>query len=115
MAKLVSKTYGDALFELAVQDNRVEEFYPQVQELVEILDQNADLTKALEQPKITKDEKVKMLEDIFQDKIAREILGLMVLLIEKSHYSDMESVFTYFIEQVKEEKGKRGGVWDEGR
>ncbi|MFI3172640.1 MAG: ATP synthase F1 subunit delta [Eubacteriales bacterium] len=105
MAKLVSKTYGDALFELAKQEGKIEEFAPQVESVLEVFDLNRELIKLMEQPKIVKDEKIKVIEDIFTGKVAKEIVGLMVLLIEKSHYTDMVSVFEYFIEQVKEEKG----------
>ncbi len=105
MAKLVSKVYGDALFELAKQENRIDEFFPQVVELVEVLRVNEELIKLMNQPKIVKEEKVKIIEDIFTDKVAKEIVGLMVLLVEKNHYTEMESVFTYFINEVKEIKG----------
>ncbi|MFI3208085.1 MAG: ATP synthase F1 subunit delta [Eubacteriales bacterium] len=105
MGKLVSKTYGDALFEVAVQGECLDEFYVQIEELLKVFQENTELTKALEQPKIAKDEKIKMIEGIFSGQIAREILGVMVLLIEKNHYTDMESVFAYFIEQVKEAQG----------
>ncbi len=105
MGKLVSKTYGDALFEVAMEGNLLEEFATQITEIVTVFQENADLTKALEQPKIAKEEKIKMIEEIFTGKIAREILGVMVLLIEKSHFTDIEAVFAYFIEQVKEAQG----------
>ena len=42
MAKLVSRTYGDALFELAVEENRVDELSEEIQVLTEILEQNKD-------------------------------------------------------------------------
>ena len=105
MAKLVSKTYGDALFELAKQENRIDEFFPQVQELLEVLSANEELIKLMEQPKVVKEEKIRVIENIFTDKVAKEIVGLMVLLIEKSHYTDIEPVLTYFVKEVKEEKG----------
>ena len=40
MAKLVSKTYGDALFELAVEENRLDEFVEEVSSLIDILKEN---------------------------------------------------------------------------
>lgn len=108
MAKLVSQTYGDALMQLAVESNRMEEFLPQAVELVEVLTTNQELVTLLEQPKIVKAEKVKIIEDIFEGKVAKEIIGLMIMLIEKAHYADMADVFTYFVSAVKE--AKRIGV-----
>ena len=43
MAKLVSKTYGDALFELAKEENRIDEFFEQIQMLQSVLQENPDL------------------------------------------------------------------------
>lgn len=104
MAKLVSKTYGDALFEVAKSENRIDEFYQQIQVLLEVLHTNEELTKLMDQPKIIKEDKIKIIEETFGGTVAREIVGVMTLLINKGHYTDMESVFEYFIDVVKEEK-----------
>ena len=58
MAKLVSTTYGDALFELALEMNQVDAFQEEVKAIMEALEQNRDLTKLMNHPKITKEEKV---------------------------------------------------------
>lgn len=108
MAKLVSGTYGDALVQLAVETNRVDELFPQAVELVEVLSSNKELVTLLEQPKIVKAEKIKIIEDIFGGKVAKEMIGLMIMLIEKGHYTDMQEVFEYFVAAIKE--AKRIGV-----
>lgn len=104
MAKLVSKTYGDALFAVAVEENRIDEFYADVQELMEVLRTNEELNKLMDHPKIIKEDKIKIIEETFTGRIAKEIVGLMTLLIMKGHYNHMASVFEYFIGLVKEEK-----------
>lgn len=104
MAKLVSKTYGDALFELAVESGQVDEMLEETREVVKILEENNELSKLMNHPKIVKEEKIQILENIFKGKVADEITGIMTMLISKDHYGEMESVFTYFIDQVKEYK-----------
>ena len=42
MAKLVSKTYGEALFELAVEEDKVDVFMEEIAEIREVLAQNTD-------------------------------------------------------------------------
>ena len=105
MGKLVSKTYGDALFGLAKDESRIDEFYMQAQEIVKIFSENPEISKLLDQPKVSKADKVTFVEDIFMNIVSKEVIGLMVLLVEKSHYAEIVAVFNYFIEQVKEEKG----------
>ena len=40
MAKLVSKTYGDALFAVAVEENKMDLFFTEVQDVLEVLRTN---------------------------------------------------------------------------
>ena len=86
MAKLVGSTYGDALFELAVESGKVEEWLPEAKGIVTILENNGELSKLMNHPKIVKEEKVQVLEGIFKGRISDEILGLMCMLITKNHY-----------------------------
>ena len=81
MAKLVSTTYGDALFELALEMNQVDAFQEEVKAIMEALEQNRDLTKLMNHPKITKEEKVKLVEEIFTDRVSKELVGLMTMLV----------------------------------
>ena len=104
MAKLVSKTYGDALFAVALEENRMDEFFEAVKVVADILRTNEEFSKLMDHPKIIKEEKVKIVEEAFKNGIPKEIVGIMTLLITKGRADEMLSVFDYFIELVKEEK-----------
>ena len=86
MAKLVSKTYGDALFELALEEGKLDLLADEVKAVSEIISDNGDLTK------------------LMKNRISDELLGLMVMIIEKNHYKHLVSVFDHFTECVKEYK-----------
>ena len=92
MAKLVSKTYGDALFALAVEEHMVDQLYEEAQAVAQILRENTELTRLMNHPKIEKEEKVRLIE------------GLLRMLVQKGHYKETDQVFTYFIDRVKEYK-----------
>ena len=104
MAKLVSKTYGDALFAVALEDNRMDEFFEAVKVVADLLRTNEEFGKLMNHPKITKEDKVKIVEETFGDKIPKEITGIMTLLVTKGRAEAILSVFDYFINLVKEEK-----------
>ncbi len=104
MAKLVSKTYGDALFELAVEAGWVDELQTEVSGVSQILHENGELSTLMNHPKIVKEEKIQILENIFKGRISDELLGLMRMLVSKNHYGEMEGVFSYFLDRVKEYK-----------
>ena len=104
MAKLVSKVYGDALFEAARDCGRMDEMLEEVQSILQILEENAELQKILGNPRVMREDKEQMIETIFRGRVSNEIVELMKLMIEKGRYSKIDSVFEYFIGLVKEEK-----------
>ena len=104
MAKLVAKVYGDALFAAAVEAGRMDEMYEEICELRKILGDNEELQKLLDNPKIIREEKESIIENVFRGRISNEIVELMKLMIAKGRYSQIESVFDYVIGLVKEEK-----------
>ena len=83
MAKLVSKTYADALFELAVEKGCEDAWLEDAKALLEILHENEELAKLMNHPQIVKEEKLQIIEN---------------------HFKDMESVFACFVDSVKEYK-----------
>lgn len=104
MAKQVDITYGNALFELALEENKIDALYEEVQALIELLKENMDLIKILEHPRIDKDEKKKIVEDTFGNRVSDEITGLMVMVVEKEHISNILDILNYFIKLVKKQK-----------
>ena len=83
MAKLVSKTYGDALFELALETGQIDGLLQEAKALLPIIKENEDLARIMNHPKIVVEEKQKIVEDIFKERASREMVGLMRMIIEK--------------------------------
>lgn len=104
MAKLVSGVYGDALFELAVEEGRVDDFQEEAEALLEILRQNEELVRMMVHPEIIKEEKKQMLTAVFQGRISDEMLELMYMVMEKNHFAQMEQILLYFMERVMDYK-----------
>ena len=105
MAKLISKTYGEALFELAVEEGKVDVFLEEISQLLEILKKEDEFTKMMNHPKILKEDKIKVVENVFKGRISDEIVGFLTLIIQKERYSEAEAILEYFLDQVKEYKG----------
>ena len=89
MAKLVSTTYGNALFDLALEQQSLDAMLEEVRALSGILDENPELAQLLNHPQIVKEEKMKVLEDIFSNRISKELLGLITLIVEKDHAKEL--------------------------
>lgn len=104
MAKLVSKTYGEALFELAMEENVLDAVQEEAVAVLEIFEQNEELVKLLNHPKISKEEKVAVIENVFKGRASDTVVGFLVLIVEKGRYNEISRIFAYFLEQVKEFK-----------
>lgn len=104
MAKLVSNVYGDALFELAMEQNRLDSYLEETQVVLQVLQENEEFAQVMNHPKIIKEEKTQLLETVFKGRISDEMVGLMRMIVEKDHFTEMESVLQYFIARVMEEK-----------
>lgn len=104
MAKLVSKTYGDALFETCMEMGSLDQMYEEVKAVLEILKTDDDLNKFMNHPKVIKEDKIKVIEESFKGHVSKELVGLMTLVVGKGRYAEMASIFEYFIDLVKKEK-----------
>ncbi|MGN0154459.1 MAG: ATP synthase F1 subunit delta [Lachnospiraceae bacterium] len=105
MAKQVSKTYGSALFEVAMENHTLDATLEEVLFVKQTFLENEELSKLLLHPNIEKEEKIKVIENIYKGKISDELTGLMTMLIMKGHQKDFQAVFDYVISAIKEEKG----------
>ena len=104
MAKLVSKTYGDALFELALESGQTDSLFEEAKRMLVIVQTNEDLARMMNHPKIVVAEKQTIVENIFDGRASREMTGLLMMIIAKGHYQEFDGVLEYFIARVKEYK-----------
>ena len=104
MAKLVSKVYGDALFETALEKDRVDVLYEEVCSLIPILQGNPELTALLNNPRVVKEEKADLIRQIFSGRVTEELMGFLAVVVDKDRQNDLMPICEYFIERVKEFK-----------
>ena len=104
MAKLVSKIYGDALFETAIESGRLDEYFEEAKMLLQVILSNEDFCRLMNHPKVSQEEKIAVTEKCFEGQISKEMLGLMNLIITKDRFSQMGDILQNFLAQVKEYK-----------
>ncbi len=105
MAKLISKTYGEALYEVASEKGNTAEMLQEIRELRTVLKENPDYGNLMIHPAVPKPEKVEVTEKIFRGRVSDELLGFLVIVVEKERFKELEAAFTYFEDRVKEEQG----------
>ena len=65
MAKLVAGTYGDALFDFAMEENQIDSLMDEILTVQAVLEENKGLEKILVHPEIPKQKKLQVIEDVF--------------------------------------------------
>ena len=104
MAKLIESSYGDALFELALEQNELDSVAEQVDVLAQSFAENPELLKLLTHPKISKEEKISVIENIFKGRFSDDIVGFLVIITEKDRGAEIENILSYFMAKVREYK-----------
>lgn len=108
MAKLVSKTYGEALYEIAMESEDVakaDDLLAQVQQISQILRENPDFDKLMMHPGVSEPEKLQAVETVFKGRVSDEITGLIKIVVQKERYGELQNIFKYFVDKMKEQKG----------
>ena len=104
MAKLVSNVYGDALFELAMEQNKLDGYLEEAECINQVLHENPEFCQVMTHPKVTKEEKTQTIKAVFNGRASDEVVGLMCMVVEKDHFADMEAILDYFVQRVMDEK-----------
>ncbi len=105
MAKLVSSTYGDALFDLALEKDSVDALYEEAQDVRETFLENEEVLRLFNHPKIRKEEKTAFIEKVFEGRVSGDMVGFLHIIVTKDRYNEILPIFDYFIHKVKEYKG----------
>ena len=105
MAKLVSKTYGEALYEIAMESGvgRAGELLEEIHCVNELLTANPQFDELMKHPGIPKQDKLQIVSNVFKGRISDELTGLFEVVVSKERYGDLPAIFAYFTERVKEQ------------
>lgn len=104
MAKLVSKTYGEALYEVAMEsgEDKAIQLMEEIKSLIKILEENPEFDRLMKHPGIAKQEKLQVVENVFKGRVSNELEGLLNIVVSKDRYGELPAIFGYFTDRVKE-------------
>ena len=105
MAKLVSKTYGDALFELAVEEDKLDTLLEEAEAAERVLKENDEFVKLMCHPKLDAEEKAALLENVFKGRVSEEFMGFLQTVEAKGRFKEILAILGHFVESSREYKG----------
>ncbi len=104
MAKLVSSTYSQALFETGIEDGTLDKLYEEAGVVLKALAENPDFSRLMNHPKIMREEKEQIVESVFKGRLSDEFTGFLKIIVANRRYGDIDSIIAEFVRKVKEYK-----------
>lgn len=101
----VGMTYGQAIFELAQEKNILEQMEKDLLYVEELLNENKDLRAFINSPIIAKEEKIKLLQKIFQDGILTDALHFLFIMISRGRASGIIEAIQHYVNKSREARG----------
>ncbi|MHB9131893.1 MAG: ATP synthase F1 subunit delta [Armatimonadota bacterium] len=99
LARRIASRYTQALFDLAQQQGKTEEWERELATLATVLTSTPELPSVLAHPEIPLSKKEAVLTRAFQGKIAPEVLRVLFLLIKRGHEPDIDTLHQIYVER----------------
>lgn len=96
MNGLLEKTYSNALFELANEENSLETTFEELDVISKIFTDNPELIKGLSVPTINVLDKKNIISIIFKENVSELIFNFINVLVEKGRISYIEKIANEF-------------------
>lgn len=110
MAKLVSRAYSEALFEVALENDKIDTYCEELKFVVDCFKEYPEFYEVYVTPKIDKDERKETMNTVFSDKVSKEVLNFMKILIDKKRGEAIFDIAKDFAEMVNDHKGIKDGI-----
>lgn len=92
MTGMIEKIYSEAMFEIGIEDGRLGLYKDELIKIGEILKSEPDLIEILSTPTIEILEKNGLIQRLFKDRVSKEILNLLYILVEKHRIKFTEKI-----------------------
>lgn len=87
MYEYLDKRYALALYEIAEEKGKVDEFLEDLRQICDLIDRDKDFQEVIRHPQISTKKKKETFVSIFKGNIDDELLSFLLLLIEKDRIS----------------------------
>ncbi len=105
MAKLVSTTYAQALYEVALELDRLDQIRDEIGFINETFKTHPEFYEVFRTPKINKEERKDIINNVFKDKVSKEVMNFMKILIDKRRGAAVDGIYNEYVSMVDEKKG----------
>ena len=104
MAGVVATNYSEALFALALEENKLDVFCKDLKAIVDVLNESDELKNIMKHPKVGKNDKKDILSKVFNG-VDPYVLNFMKLMVDKSRFSHFEETCKAFLKMYNVHEG----------
>ncbi|MBS4538324.1 F0F1 ATP synthase subunit delta [Clostridium sp. D2Q-11] len=102
MAELIGKRYAQALFEVGVELEKLEDFRDEIVFIAQAFKEEPKLYTIIQHPKVSKTEKRDIIDSIFKDRVSEEISNLLYILIDKDREKSLQDISDEYVNLYNE-------------
>lgn len=105
MAKLIGSRYASSLFEAGLDLDKIEKFYEELNFIENVFGSEPKLFQIFIHPRISKDEKKSLVEEIFGHRISKEVLNFLFIIIDKRREKNLFKIieeYEFIFNEYKE-------------
>ncbi len=103
---IVARRYAKALFDAAREQNLAEQAHEDLKGIVGALEDNAEFRKLLEHPNLELNDKLTLLGNLFEGKVAEPVLATVYIMVERGRGELIGELLRYYAKIVDEVLGK---------
>ncbi len=104
MAKQIDSTYGDALYELAVEEQKTDSVLEEMTGLLQVFRENEELLQVLTHPEVQKEQKLELIRNVFQGRVSDDVMGMLLIVVQNDRSNGLIAICQYVISKIKEYK-----------
>jgi len=97
VSNVVGKVYAQALLELGEKHGNLDVLLDELRSIYALVQENKNFRFIFESPQVSREEKIKVVKDIFGDRISRLTFNLIKLLVRKQRELVLNNILEQFI------------------
>lgn len=105
MAELVAKTYAQALYDVGLEKSCIDKFLNELNFIKDVFKENEELFRLYKTPKINKEEKKIITDNVFKNNVSDEILNFIKILLDKRRINNFNEIASSFEKMANEHYG----------
>jgi F-type H+-transporting ATPase subunit delta len=105
MYEYLDRRYALALYKIAEEKGKVEQYLDELRKIVALINEDKDFIELIKHPQVSTSSKKKIFTDVFKDRIDEDLLSFLLVLIEKGRILQLEGKLKQ-MEKIYLEKNK---------